>query len=82
MGGLFSAPKPKIVPPPPEAVAAAQTPAVAQVPSPAEVASQDRIQAQQALARGLAGTIATGPAGALLPAAVLAGAGRKSLLGE
>jgi hypothetical protein len=78
MGSLFSAPKPVIVQPP----AAPPAPPVAVTPDPAQVASDARVQAQEMAARGLAGTIATAPAGVLNAGAVYAGLARKTLLGE
>jgi hypothetical protein len=79
MGGLFSAPKPKIVAPPepaPESApaAAAASDAVAQAAAEAAKA-ENRARA----ARGIAGTVATSFRGVLEQ---LPGLSRKSLLGE
>lgn len=73
MGGLFSAPKPVVVPPPAPPAAAA-----AIAPAPAQVAEESRVEARARSRGGLTGTIATSAAGVLgaLPVA------RKSLLGE
>jgi hypothetical protein len=71
MGGLFSAPKPVVVPPP-------APPAVAIAPAPAQAAEESRVETRARARGGLAGTIATSAVGVLgaLPVA------RKSLLGE
>ena len=91
MGGLFKAPKPKIIPPPSLAPAlAAQPSSVASVstmnappPSPAaEAASSDaRIENRERATRGLPGTIATSARGLLgsMPDFITT---RRSLLGE
>jgi hypothetical protein len=77
MGGLFKAPKPVIVPPPSAPVPA---PVVEAAPaSPDQAASQQRVQAQAMAGHGMAGLIATSPAGVLDPVAALP---RKTLLGE
>ena len=73
MGGLFRAPKPVVVPPPPAAD-----------PTPAPALPEQQGEAAQAAARsrttrGLEGTIATSARGVL---AALPAAPRKSLLGE
>ena len=71
MGGLFSAPKPVVVPPP-------APPAAAVPPAPAQAAEATRVEVRARGRGGLAGTIATSATGVLgsLPVA------RKSLLGE
>ncbi len=79
MGGLFSAPKPKIVAPPqpppaPEPAVAAAPEAAAQAAG-AEARAENRARA----ARGIAGTVATSSRGVLEQ---LPGLARKSLLGE
>lgn len=72
MGGLFSAPKPVVVPPPaPPSISPAPAP-------PAVVAETVRVEARSRSRGGLAGTIATSAAGVLAPIPV----SRKSLLGE
>ncbi|MDN3565841.1 hypothetical protein ACFQY5_10705 [Paeniroseomonas aquatica] len=73
MGGLFRAPKPVIIPPPP-----APTPAVAP-PTPEQAGQQTQAEARSRAARGLEGTIATSDRGVLAPLPRVA---RKSLLGE
>ncbi len=73
MGGLFRTPKPVVVEAPPPPPAAAAVPAA---PDPAQVAGQSR--AESRARGGIAGTIATAPAGVLAPIAV----SRRSLLGE
>jgi hypothetical protein len=72
MGGLFRAPKPRVVAPEPP------PPAPPAVP-PEAVAQESRAEARVRAGRGLAGTIATGARGVLAP---LPAAPRKSLLGE
>lgn len=73
MGGLFSAPKPVIVPPP-----AAPAPA-AVTPPPEQAGQEARAEARSRATRGLAGTIVTSERGVLAPLPQVA---RKSLLGE
>ncbi|MFL1463132.1 hypothetical protein ACI6QG_13065 [Roseococcus sp. DSY-14] len=75
MGGLFRTPKPVVVEAPPPPPAAAAVPAA---PAPAQVAEQSRTEARARVRGGIAGTIATAPAGVLAPLAVA----RRSLLGE
>jgi hypothetical protein len=72
MGGLFQAPKPKIIVPPP-----APTPA----PSPEVVVSETRVENRDRAARGLPGTIGTSARG-LLGSMPDFAATRRSLLGE
>ena len=93
MGGLFKAPKPKIIPPPSPAPAlVAPAPAAyvvpasvisAPPPSPAAeaTASEARIENRDRATRGLPGTIATSARGLLgsIPDFVTT---RRSLLGE
>ena len=79
MGGMFSAPKPKIVAAPqpaaaPEPAAAAASEAAAQAAGE-EARAENRARA----ARGIAGTVATSSRGVLEQ---LPGLARKSLLGE
>jgi len=79
MGGMFSAPKPKIVAPPqpapePAAVAAASEAAAAQA-----AGEQARAENRARAPRGIAGTVATSSRGVLEQ---LPGLARKSLLGE
>lgn len=77
MGGLFKAPKPAIVQPPP---APAPAPVVATaLAAPDQAASQQRIAAQDMARQGLQGLIATSPLGVFAPLAVPP---RKTLLGE
>jgi hypothetical protein len=73
MGGLFSAPKPVVLPPPAPPAAIAPPP-----PAPALAAETARVESRSRSRGGLAGTIATSATGVLgtLPVA------RKSLLGE
>ncbi|HEV7267822.1 MAG TPA: hypothetical protein VGN83_23390 [Falsiroseomonas sp.] len=82
MGGLFRAPKPVVIEPPPEP---AQAESLAASSAQAEVAADDagreaRLRAVERARRGLTGTIATSARGVLdpLPAALR----RKTLLGE
>lgn len=75
MGGLFRTPKPVVVEAPPPAPAAAAIPAA---PAPEAVAEQARTESRARARGGIAGTIATAPAGVLAPIAVA----RRSLLGE
>lgn len=79
MGGLFSAPKPKIVDAPKPA--AAPDPAVAAAPEAAAQAAGAEARAENGVraARGIAGTVATSSRGVLEQ---LPGLARKSLLGE
>lgn len=72
MAGLFRAPKPVMVPPPPAATE----------PGPAVVqtAEAGRIASRTAARQGIAGTIATSPRGVLAPLPIALT--RKSLLGE
>ena len=79
MGGLFSAPKPKIVDAPKPA--AAPDPAVAAAPEAAAQAAGAEARAENGAraARGIAGTVATSSRGVLEQ---LPGLARKSLLGE
>lgn len=72
MGGLFSAPKPVVVPPP------APPPASPAPAPPAVAAEAARIESRGRGRGGLAGTIATSAVGVLAPIPV----SRKSLLGE
>lgn len=72
MGGLFEAPKPKIIVPPP-----APPPA----PSPEVVASDTRAETRERATRGLPGTIGTSARG-LLGVIPDFAATRRSLLGE
>ncbi len=81
MGGMFSAPKPKIVAPPqpapePAAAAAAATEAAAAAQAAGEEA---RAENRARASRGIAGTVATSSRGVLEQ---LPGLARKSLLGE
>ena len=73
MGGLFRAPKPVIVAPPPAPAPAVET------PTPDQAAQQARTEARALSARGREGTIATSARGVLAPLPAVA---RKSLLGE
>ena len=83
MGGLFSAPKPKIVAPPEPAPAPTATPAsaAAALESAAAQAAGEEARAENRAraARGVAGTVATSSRGVLEQ---LPGLARKSLLGE
>ena len=78
MGGLFSAPKPKIVAAPQPAPA---TPEAAAVPEAAAQAAgaEARAENRARAARGIAGTVATSSRGVLEQ---LPGLSRKSLLGQ
>ena len=78
MGGLFSAPKPKIAAAPEPAPVA---PAVAAAPEAAAQAAGEEARAENRAraARGIAGTVATSSRGVLEQ---LPGLARKSLLGE
>ncbi len=79
MGGIFSAPKPKIVASPqpaPEPAAAAATEAAAAAQAAGEEA---RAENRARASRGIAGTVATSSRGVLEQ---LPGLARKSLLGE
>jgi hypothetical protein len=81
MGGLFRAPKPTIVEPPPvpTTITTVATPA----PSAAQQGEQTRAAAQAAAAQsGIASTIATSPTGVLTAVPSEFGGARKSLLGE
>jgi hypothetical protein len=82
MGGMFSAPKPKIVAAP-EPAAAAPAPAAAAAalePASAQEAGEEaRAENRARAARGVAGTVATSSRGVLDQ---LPGLARKSLLGE
>jgi hypothetical protein len=73
MGGLFSAPKPVIIPPPQPATSASPAP-----PAAPRVAEAVRTEARTRAQGGLAGTIATSARGVLTSLPV----SRKSLLGE
>ncbi|WP_043342007.1 hypothetical protein [Belnapia moabensis] len=73
MGGLFRAPKPVIVAPPPAPAPVTVAPTPVQAQQAAQVESQARSR------RGLEGTIATSDRGVLAPLPAVA---RKSLLGE
>ncbi|GAA0595439.1 hypothetical protein GCM10009416_37230 [Craurococcus roseus] len=79
MGGLFSAPKPKIVAAPEPAPAAA--PVVAAAPEAAAQAAGEEARAENRAraAHGIAGTVATSSRGVLEQ---LPGLARKSLLGQ
>lgn len=79
MGGLFSAPKPKIVAAPEPAPQPA--PAVAAAPEAAAQATAEEARAENRAraARGIAGTVATSSRGVLEQ---LPGLARKSLLGQ
>ena len=83
MGGLFSAPKPKIVAPPPPVAAAAPEPAAAVAATESAAAqaagAEARPENRARAARGIAGTVATSSRGVLEQ---LPGLARKSLLGE
>ena len=87
MGGLFKAPKPKIIPPPspaPASGASAQASVASPVmpaPPPEAVASETRIENRERATRGLPGTIATSARG-LLGSMPDFSATRRSLLGE
>jgi hypothetical protein len=72
MGGLFSAPKPVVVPPPQPAVIAPPAPA------PVQAAEAVRVEARNRVSGGMAGTIATSARGVLTSLPLT----RKSLLGE
>lgn len=78
MGGLFRAPKPVVIAPPP---AAAPAPSVNPAQAAEDVAAASRVEARERTRRGLGGTIATSARG-LLGAAADFTATRKSLLGE
>ncbi len=81
MGGLFSAPKPRVVEATPQAAEAASVAANAATAAAAEdAATQGRRAALERARRGLSGTIATGERGVLAP--MPAFATRKTLLGE
>jgi hypothetical protein len=79
MGGLFSAPKPKVVAAPEPAPAPA--PEVAAAPEAAAQAAgaEARAENRARAARGIAGTVATSSRGVLEQ---LPGLARKSLLGQ
>ena len=84
MGGLFSAPKPKIVAAPQPAAAAPESVAAAAVAVPEAAAAQAageeaRAENRARAARGIAGTVATSSRGVLEQ---LPGLARKSLLGQ
>ena len=83
MGGLFSAPKPKIVAAPEPAVAAATASAAAAAATESAAAqaagAEARAENRERAARGIAGTVATSSRGVLEQ---LPGLSRKSLLGE
>ena len=82
MGGLFKAPKPKIIAPPSrQAVTASQQAVTATPPAPDAVASETRIESREGATRGLPGTIATSARGLLdaMPSFLTT---RRSLLGE
>jgi hypothetical protein len=82
MGGLFSAPKPKIVAAPQSAAApeTAATTAAALESAVAQAAGDEaRAENRARAARGIAGTVATSSRGVLEQ---LPGLSRKSLLGE
>jgi hypothetical protein len=91
MGGLFKAPKPKIIPPPSPAPALAALPSYvppvsvtsAPPPSPAAeaTASEVRVESRERAKRGLPGTIATSARGLLgsMPDFITT---RRNLLGE
>ncbi len=84
MGGLFSAPKPKIVAPPEPAPAPTATPASAAAAALESAAAQAageeaRAESRARAPRGVAGTVATSSRGVLEQ---LPGLARKSLLGE
>ena len=75
MGGLFKAPKPKIIPPlSPQAVTVPP-------PAPDTVASETHIESRARAERGLPGTIATSARG-LLGSTTDFFTTRRSLLGE
>jgi hypothetical protein len=78
MGGLFRAPKPVVIAPPP---APAPAPAVSPAQAAEDVAAVSRVEARERARRGLGGTIATSARG-LLGASADFAATRKSLLGE
>jgi len=78
MGGLFRAPKPVVIAPPP---APAPSPPADAAQAAEEAAAASRIEARERARRGLAGTIATSARG-LLGARADFAATRKSLLGE
>lgn len=79
MGGLFRAPKPVVVAPPPASAPTTTNTDPAQ--AAAETAAASRAEARERSTRGLAGTIATSARG-LLGARADFTATRKSLLGE
>ncbi len=83
MGGMFSAPKPKIVPAPqpaPEPAAVAAATAAAPETAAAQAAGEEaRAESRARAPRGVAGTVATSSRGVLEQ---LPGLARKSLLGE
>jgi hypothetical protein len=72
MGGLFSAPKPVVIAPPP-------APDPAPAAEAAAAARDARVEAIERARRGLAGTVATSARGVLSAPPSLV---RKSLLGE
>lgn len=77
MGGLFRAPKPVVIAPPP----ALPEPAPAPAQAAEEAAAASRSEARDRARRGLPGTIATSARGLLGVSADFATT-RKSLLGE
>jgi hypothetical protein len=80
MGGMFSAPKPKIVAAPEPAAAAPAPAAAALEPASAQEAGEEaRAENRARAARSVAGTVATSSRGVLDQ---LPGLARKSLLGE
>ena len=83
MGGLFSAPKPKIAAAPQAPEAAAQLPPAAAAATPEQAAqaasAEARAENRARAARGIPGTVATSARGVLEQ---LPGLSRKSLLGE
>jgi hypothetical protein len=82
MGGMFSAPKPKIVAAPQTAAApetAAATAAVVESAAAQAAGDEARAENRARAARGIAGTVATSSRGVLEQ---LPGLSRKSLLGE
>lgn len=82
MGGMFSAPKPKIVAAPQAAAApetAAATAAVVELAAAQAAGDEARAENRARAARGIAGTVATSSRGVLEQLPDLS---RKSLLGE
>ena len=82
MGGMFSAPKPKIVAPPqpaPEPAAVAEASTASEAAAAQAAGEEARAENRARAARGIAGTVATCSRGVLEQ---LPGLARKSLLGE